>query len=319
MNKYVSNFPHGIMFHHFHGGVHPLYNPGSISAETFDSILHFIGIENFLTPEEWIFKLKHNKLKRNHVCLTFDEALKCQYDISVPVLEKYNLKCFWFVYSSVFEGKLGKIEIYAYFRSKYFEHIDDFYELFFKKGEEYQFEKINKDKFEDYFHKNKKMFPFYSFNDLRFRFIRDEILHKNEYEKLMEEIVKERGVDIALSSTNLWLENWHLKKLSDKGHSIGLHSYDHPTALSKLSYSAQMEQYKRNYIHIKNVCGKNPISMSHPCNSYNDDTLKILNQLGVLCAFRSNMAAPEGKKINTNALEIAREDHSNILREMSNI
>ena len=166
---------HKFVAHHFHDESHPPGGQGSISGDQFEAILNFIGIENILSPGEWIFKLRNNKLKQTDVCITFDDGLRCQYDICINILERYNLRCFWFVYSSVFEGKLEKFEAYNYFRSKYFNSIDDFYSLFFKKYEENEFREINKYEFDSYLHEFKSAFPFYSFNDLRFRFIRDEI------------------------------------------------------------------------------------------------------------------------------------------------
>ena len=316
MNKYISNFPHGIMFHHFHDETHPPSGQGSISAKEFEEILNFIGIENIIGPDEWIAKLSENKLKENDLCITFDDGLKSQYDICVPILEKYDLKCFWFVYSSVFEGILTKLEIYSNFRTKYFEKIDDFYELFFSKYENSDFEKIDKNRLQSFVHKKQSIYSFYSFNDIKFRFMRDEILVKNEYEKLMDEIIQEKGIKIVDIEKNLWLTNSHLKILSENGHEIGLHSYDHPTVLSKLSYEEQYEQYEKNYMHIKQVCNKDVLSMAHPSNSYSDDTLKILRRLNIVCGFRSNRTPPEGKKINPSSLEIGREDHTNILKKI---
>ena len=318
MNKYTSNFPHGIMFHHFHDETHLPSGQGSISAEKFDEILNFIGIKNILGPDEWISKLRNDKLTKSDVCITFDDGLKCQYDICVPILEKYDLKCFWFVYSSVFEGEPGKLEIYSKFRSNYFKNIDDFYKLFFNKYKKNKFKEIDKNVFEYYFHEKKSKFPFYSLNDIKFRFMRDEILNKNEYELLMDEIILDRDISVLDISKNLWLTNTHLKNLSKNGHIIGLHSYDHPTVLSKLSYDEQLEQYRKNYKHIHETCGKEVISMSHPNNSYSNDTLKILRQLNILCGFRSNLSPPKEKKVNPNPLEIAREDHANILKKMIN-
>ena len=63
-------------------------------------------------------------------------------------------------------------------------------------------------------HKKQSMYPFYSFNDIKFRFMRDEILVKNEYEKLMDEILQEKGIKIVEIEKNLWLTNSHLKILS---------------------------------------------------------------------------------------------------------
>ena len=114
----------------------------------------------------------------------------------------------------------------------------------------------------------------------------------------------------------LEVERVILKILSKNGHEIGLHSYDHPTVLSKLSYKEQYEQYEKNYMHIKQVCNKDVLSMAHPSNSYSDDTLKILRRLNIVCGFRSNRTPPEGKKINPSSLEIGREDHTNILKKI---
>ena len=60
--------------------------------------------------------------------------------------------------------------------------------------------------------------------------------------------------------------------------------------------------------------------MSHPSGSYNDDTLKILNELGIELGFKQIMdIEPEKgmKKINNSFLEIARQDHSDILAKIS--
>ena len=99
MNKYISNFPHGIMFHHFHDETHPPSGQGSISAKEFEEILNFIGIENIIEPDEWITKLRKNKLKENDMCITFDDALKSQVDIALPKLRSNGLTGFFFIYA----------------------------------------------------------------------------------------------------------------------------------------------------------------------------------------------------------------------------
>jgi len=54
------------------------------------------------------------------------------------------------------------------------------------------------------------------------------------------------------------------------------------------------------------------IAMSHPCGNYNDDTLRILKRFGIRIGFRSNNSVTH---INT-CLEVPRNDHANIYREM---
>jgi len=275
-----------------------------------------VGIRNVLNPEEWVYRLLKGKLRNSDVCLTFDDALRCQYDICTPILDQYNKRSFWFVYSSVFEGKFEKLEIYRYFASKYFAKIDDFYELFFHKLEEYRLNGIRKTDYERFLNRRRIEFPFYTYNDIKYRFIRDEVLNKADYEEILDEIINERGVNIKNITNKLWLTDDHLRGLRNTGHFVGLHSYSHPNALSKLSYSKQLEEYNKNYLHVKRVCNGDIVSASHPSNSYDYNTIRILEDLGILCGFRSNMIAPEGMRINPNPFEIAREDHSNILRKM---
>ena len=91
-----NNFFHGIMFHHFHDdGVHTK-SQGSISKDDFYRMIDFIGRDNILDANIFLEKLKRNKLKNNEVCFTFDDAIKCQIDIALPVLEDLKIKSFFF-------------------------------------------------------------------------------------------------------------------------------------------------------------------------------------------------------------------------------
>ncbi len=110
--KYCADFPHGIMFHYFHSSGDDPKDQGSLSAEDFEKILLFVGLKNILQPDEWLFRLQNNRLRTSDVCVTFDDGLRCQYDVCLPILEKYKIRGFWFVYSCVFEGMLGKQDIF---------------------------------------------------------------------------------------------------------------------------------------------------------------------------------------------------------------
>jgi len=103
--------PHGIMFHHFHDDKH-VNGQGAISAQQLEHIIEHYG-NRLLSANEWFSKAKANCLDERDVCLTFDDALLCQYDIAVPVLEKHNLTAFWFVYSSVLGGGLKNLKSFA--------------------------------------------------------------------------------------------------------------------------------------------------------------------------------------------------------------
>ena len=56
--------------------------------------------------------------------------------------------------------------------------------------------------------------------------------------------------------------------------------------------------------------------MSHPCGSYNQDTLDILVELGIEVGFKNLMVIEKEKNmknINNSSLEIARVNHANIM------
>ena len=107
------------MFHHFHDdNKYPnLQGGGSISAIYFHSIIDYID-ENFnlITPDEYTQKVVKKSIKEFDVCLTFDDSLKCQFDIIYPELEKRKLKAFFFVYSGAFSENPPLIEFFRDFR-----------------------------------------------------------------------------------------------------------------------------------------------------------------------------------------------------------
>lgn len=304
--------PYGIMFHHFREECEK-NGPGAITADQFASILEHVGIENIIPAWEWHARMKAGKVNPGEVCLTFDDALHCQYDIALPVMESYSLTAYWFVYSSVLLGGIETLEIYRHFRTHFFESEEHFCEAFFKVVDSSPYREevaseLNGFEAENYLWE----FPFYTNAERKFRFIRDMILGHVRYNGLMHSMLKESKLDEVELTRKLWLDSEHLRDLDTKGHVIGLHSFSHPTKLSSLTVERQREEYSKNFTHLKDVLGKSPTSMSHPCNSYDSDTLQILRELGIEIGFCANMHG-QGETL----FEIPREDHMNILKTIS--
>ena len=316
-----NNFFHGIMFHHFHDdGIHTK-GQGSISKDEFYKIINFIGRKNILDADIFFEKFKNKTLKENELCLTFDDGIKCQIDVALPVLEEIKIKSFFFVYTSMFEGKPDNLEVFRYFRINYFDNVDEFYNSFYKI--------LDKD-LENFFVKNNKKikstkvkFPFYSIEDIKFRLVRDVYLTKNHYEKTMFLMMNEKQFNAKEFYSRLFFDNNDLKKLDSLGHLVGLHTHNHPTLLEKLNYNEQKNEYEKCISTISKILNKskNDIKyMSHPCGSYNSDTLTILNEFGIELGFKQIMTIePEKgmKKINNSFLEIARQDQGEILRKLN--
>ncbi|ABO18058.1 polysaccharide deacetylase family protein [Prochlorococcus marinus] len=304
----MSSF--GVMFHHFHGDYHKP-SQGSINKNDFERIIDYLQSKYLIiNANSYLKKIINKSLKPNEICLTFDDALRSQYDIAIPILRQRNISAFFFIYSSVFSNNPSKLEIYRYFRSNYFQSIDQFYSQFF------DIVKTNfRDKYNSELEQYKSLnylshFPFYTNSDKWFRYLRDVVLKEYNYDQIMLKIMNKCNFDKSSASKKLWIKTSQLKEMHQEGHIIGLHSYSHPTKIDNLPYQQQNEEYQKNLYHLKKVLNVEKIeSMSHPCGRYNGDTLDILKDIGIKVGFRSNMSIKETK----NSLEIPREDHSNIL------
>lgn len=305
---------HGIMFHHFHDAKHPK-GQGAITANDLDRMISCFGRDRLLNAEDWMELAAKGALSPNHICLTFDDALLCQFEIAAPVLESHDLTAFWFVYSSVFEGNTEPLEIYRYFRTVAFKAVDDFYSAFLDIANLHHGDRVKRalSNFEpeDYL----EDFPFYSANDRTFRYLRDEVLGSEHYNDLMRNLIARHGFDTEDIRDLLWMRDDQLQQLHSRRNVIGLHSYSHPTRMERLSPKEQELEYQRNADHVERVTGAYPIAMSHPCNSYGADTLAVLERLGIEVGFRANMAQLE----DYCALEFPRDDHMNVLDRMSQL
>ncbi len=303
---------HAIMFHHFHDEQHPK-GQGSLSAAQFEEMIDWLSERfNLLQASEYQLKLRQQTLEPDDICFTFDDALLCQYDIAVPVLKKRNIEAFFFIYSSPFVGDPDFLEIYRYFRTTEFESVDLFYGAFFDQARvlfeaDYVMAQRTYDKGEYL-----KAFPFYSDSDKWFRFLRDVTLGKERYEEIMRLLMHKHDFEPRKVMKNLWMSNEGLRQLLEDGHTIGLHSYSHPTTMHLLDGHLQGLEYRKNFNHLSEVLGAPPWAMSHPCGNYSDETLKILESLNIQIGFRSNNSI---KRIKSN-LEVPREDHANVLKEM---
>jgi len=312
MYKHTA-IPHGLMFHHFHGmGYHP--SQGSISADDFRELLNFVGIERILPADSWLDRAVNGSLDPNAICLTFDDSLRCQFDIAFPVLRDMGLNAFWFIHTAGLEGLLDRTELYRVFRHQYFSSIDEFYESFEQRlaGSAHSDELAAKLKTFDadtYLSE----FPFYTAGDRRFHFIRDRILGRERYFSQMDAMIDGSAMDVARESKKIWLTSEQVSEISKAGHVIGLHSHTHPTQLEKLPRTEQAWEYSKNNETLTAILGTPRRSMSHPCNSYDFNTLEILDELGVEIGFRANMAPQQP----ATRFEFPREDHANIMRMMA--
>ena len=118
---------HGLMFHHFHDGKKHIPSQGSITGHEFNRMLILYKEKyHILDAVAWFEKSATGTLSEKDACVTFDDGLRCQFDIALPILNRHNLKAFWFINTAHFDGAVPHLELYRYFRFKYFKDITAF-------------------------------------------------------------------------------------------------------------------------------------------------------------------------------------------------
>lgn len=304
---------HGLMFHYFHDGKKYIPTQGSITAKEFDRMLSFYKKRfNILSAEEWLEKALGNTLMERDVCITFDDALRCQFDIALPVLQKHNLKAFWFICTGVFQKNPPKLEIYRYYRFKKFKHINDFYTAFNEAVGKSSLQEKVEQRLRNFDHK-KVFTPYriYTPEDKKFRYIRDVILNRAEYERIMDKMIRDSGLEPKKLYTQLWINPKRILELSKLGHIVGLHSHTHPTNLRILPEKEQRKEYEKNLSILTNLLHKKITTVAHPDNSYSKGTLSILKDIGMEIGFRATM-----DKTGLSKLEFPRLDQAYLIKKI---
>lgn len=294
------------MFHHFHGPGHAP-SQGSISANDLGRMIEFYGARRFVPARTFVERAPRGGGRRTDLCLTFDDNLRCQYDVAKPILDFFGITAFWFIYTGPFDGQFDQLEIYRTFRTQRFESVESFYAAFENMLPTGIQSRLAGFELNDYLAE----FPFYTSADRRFRFIRDELLGPERYHELMDQMLTEHGFDVRDCARSLWMTPAMIRELHEGGHVIGMHSHTHPTRLERLDATDQQREYQANFEQICQITGEEPVAMSHPCNSYNDATLGILRNMGMKVGFRANIARPDSRE-----LEWPREDHANVMKRM---
>jgi len=284
MKKIIG--PAGLMVHGIHRDNQKPLSQGSISLKNFEKIIVRYK-KKILNADEWIDKTKKNILDTNDLCITFDDNLRSQVKYAIPILKKYKIKAFFFVYTSVYEKKNYEFEIFRYFYNLKYSSFESFFEDFLKflmnTNYKNRVKKIDKRILKNYLNKYK----FYSNSDKYFRYLRDELFNSSEFNKISKNFMKKKRFDYKSKKIfkRIWITKKEIKKISDLGHHIGLHSYTHNKNINKMQYNNQMYQYKKNYNDIKKITGILPEAASYPFNSHNRDSILILKKLNISHVF----------------------------------
>ena len=301
----------GLMFHHFYDAtVHPK-GQGALSSDDFDDLLDDSSCE-ILSADEWRHRLQDGTLASDQACLTFDDGLKCQYDIALPVLEARGLKAFWFPYTAPLAGERDHLELYRYFRTVCFPDVETFYLAFDDACKESPYAEMVGTGLDGFVPGSYLAdYTFYSDGDRRFRFVRDQILGQQRFFAVMDAMLEANKFDLDSASDHLWMGVKELADLLDLGHMIGLHSHSHPTNITELSREDQSHEFDTNAKWLYESLGHQAESVSYPCGAYDSQMISMLSDRGIRIGFQSRMGPSEG------AMTVPRLDHAIALERLA--
>jgi peptidoglycan/xylan/chitin deacetylase (PgdA/CDA1 family) len=290
------------MFHYFHDNQEYKKVQGSISSEELLLVLKSNKF-NILSPSEWLDLFLEDRLQTNDVFLSFDDGLKEQIKIALPILEKFNIKGLFNIYTEpIISNEISNIEFYRYVRNHAFDSTDEFYKYFFKVVKLNYGVDVKKIHIGKYLSK----YSFYSYNDKLFRFVRDVLL-TIEYHEIMQKIAKEKNVIIKNLVDTIYMNQDDIKKLNSSGHFTGLHSHHHSTVMDAMNYEQSLNDYSLNKSILEKLILKEITIAAYPLGKYNEDTIKALKNIDIQFGFESK------KTDNSSSFKLSRVDIADIL------
>ena len=297
----------GILFHHFNQNKKYYDSPGSLDKNKFFKFIK--KYKDLITRPEKFLKETNNK----KICLTFDDGLKCQYDIALPILEEFKIKSFFFVFTYPHEKTDLTIETIRYFRYKYFLNQKLFYKTLFRNIEDVKSVKLNKLNLfnEKIISHYKKHSPYYNLLDIKFKILRDNFLTNLEYNQIIASMIKQKKIDLKKLNKKLYMSKKEIKKISDLNHMVGLHSHYHNHKIHEHSYMQEFKDYKKNKLILEKIIKKKIITCSYPFGNFTINSEKILKKLKIKYAFCKNNKTKLINKKEKN-LYLPRQNISNI-------
>lgn len=305
----------GIIFHYFHNEEKYIKCQGSLDSDAFSSLICYLMKKyTILNMDEYIKKAIAGNLNETEICLTFDDGIRSQYEIAVPVLSEFGIRAGFFIYTEPFCGRMSQLEIDHDFRFLHYENIDCFYSEFFDQlrrshniiTRDIQ-KKIDCFSYNDY----KPECTWHSYNDKLFRYVRSILLKEQEYRQIMDSLMTRHNYKPEDRIDCLWMTENEIRQLVDMGHTIGLHSHTHPTDIRQMSYESKRKEYAQNMAVLESITNISPVAAAYPCGNRDEETQKILQILGIKIAFLAK------NEPSQNIYALSRINHTELLKEMN--
>jgi peptidoglycan/xylan/chitin deacetylase (PgdA/CDA1 family) len=291
-NAYMGNKGLVLMYHRIHT---PNIDPWqlSVSPENFEQQLQVLKRFYRVMPvDQFLEQRKANTLKKNSICLTFDDGYADNYQLARPLLLEYNCPATFFISSAAIDTNRlfwwDELAILILRRSKLPVNLT----LNFP-GEVFHCT-IDQQVITDT--------EWMQINNWRYPQLPDSQRCKFYlalWQRLQPLPLSE--IQIVLQQLRVWAEylpsadpanypmsSLQLASLFDSPlFSPGIHTASHP-ALGRQSLEMQKAEIQQCATYLKQFANGMPLPIAYPYGSYNDDTLSIVRNMGIKAGFTTS-------------------------------
>lgn len=270
----------------------------AVSPENFEQQLQLLKeSKNVIPLKELIERIKHNRLKRNCIAITFDDGYADNYQIAKPLLEKYQLPATFFITSVNLDksvefwwDELEQLILFAKVLPTQFKQYVAGIKVNVNLLEEAQLSEslYNKHCFWKAFKQDMPSSRSKLFLTL-WQLLKP--LPAEELQQQLQYIRDWAGLPGGSRETYRCLTGKQLQKLAQcKLFDIGAHTASH-TALGGHAKIYQQSELVENRNLLQDITGKKVSLLSYPYGNYNTDTLALAADLKFDAAFTTEERA----------------------------
>lgn len=276
-----------------------------------NQILYLKEHYRILDPDEFYHYSKDSNIFPNNSCiLTFDDGLKDHYDNVLPILQKNEIRAFFFPSSKpTFQNIILPVQGIHLLLSK-FNNI----EILLREVKDFCVKVGYSDNQISNFFNSKIVRGRWDSSEIYlFKRLLQHILPINLSDEILKYLInKYLKIDLLELNRYMYMDIQNIKTLHEQGMEIGSHGHSHYW-LGNLNYHSQLEDINESLNLFEEIGKKmNQWTMCYPYGSYNEDTLNILNKKK--CAFGFTTKSEVCDFSNINRLCLPRLDTNDFLK-----
>ena len=254
-----------------------------LNFENFKKQLDFF--ENrfgFVSLQDWKdYILTNNKSEPPRgVVLTFDDSVSCHYDYVFNELVKRGLWGIFYIPTQPYTNQ-KILDVHRIHLLSGSTESNKLVSLLNNLISEHMIPDKKKEEFNENTYINQKN----SQNILLFKKTLNYFISYEYREKVLDELSK--LLDLESFSTSFYISEKNIVKMNNSGMIIGSHTVSHPV-MSKLDLETQKFEISESFNFLESICNIDHRTYSHPygqAHTYNEDTVKILNNYNVAYSF----------------------------------